>query len=137
VICALQEDIMEELISRLVSNVGIDAGLAQKSVGIILGFLQKEGPAAEVGQMLEAMPGASDLIAQHAGEVGGGLMGSVMGMMGGGGVMGLGQQLMGAGLSMGQLGDVGKELFAYGREKAGEDAMGAIVGAIPGLGQFV
>jgi hypothetical protein len=38
---------------------------------------------------------------------------------------------------MGQLGDVGKELFAYGREKAGEDTMGAIVGAIPGLGQFV
>jgi hypothetical protein len=128
---------MEELISRLVSNVGIDAGLAQKSVGIILGFLQKEGPAAEVGQMLEAMPGATDLIAEHAGSGGGGLMGSVMGMMGGGGVMGLGQQLMGAGLSMGQLGDVGKELFAYGREKAGEDAMGAIVGAIPGLGQFV
>jgi hypothetical protein len=128
---------MEELISRLVSNVGIDAGLAQKSVGIILGFLQKEGPAAEVGQMLEAMPGATDLIAEHADSGGGGLMGSVMGMMGGGGVMGLGQQLMGAGLSMGQLGDVGKELFAYGREKAGEDAMGAIVGAIPGLGQFV
>jgi hypothetical protein len=64
-------------------------------------------------------------------------MGGLMGMMGGGGIMGLGQQLMGAGLSMGQMGDLGKELFAYGREKAGEDAMGAIVGAIPGLGQFV
>jgi hypothetical protein len=51
--------------------------------------------------------------------------------------MGLGQQLMSAGLSMGQMGDLGKELFAFGREKAGEDAMGAIVGAIPGLGQFV
>ena len=130
---------MEELINRLVANVGIDAGLAQKAVDIILGFLQKEGPAAEVSELLARMPGAESLIAEHVGEAGGGgLLGGLMGMMGGGGgVMALGQQLMGAGLSMGQMGDVGKELFAYGREKAGEDTMGAIVGAIPGLGQFV
>jgi hypothetical protein len=128
---------MEELINRLVTNLGIDAALAEKSVGIILAFLQKEGPPAEVGQMLEAMPGASDLITQYAGAGSGGVLGGLMGMMGGGGVMGLGQQLMSAGLSMGQLSEVGKELFAFGREKAGEDAMGAIVGAIPGLGQFV
>ncbi|MGL4239541.1 MAG: DUF2267 domain-containing protein [Beijerinckiaceae bacterium] len=129
---------MEELISRVVASLGIDQALAEKSVGIILGFLQKEGPAAEVGQMFDAMPGAAELVAQHAGgEGGGGMLGGLMGMMGGGGIMGLGQQLMGAGLSMGQMGDLGKELFAYGREKAGEDAMGAIVGAIPGLSQFV
>ncbi len=127
---------MQELIDRVVANLGIDQSLAEKAIGIILGFLQKEGPAAEVGQMFDAMPGAADLVAQHAGG-GGGMMGGLMGMMGGGGIMGLGQQLMGAGLSMGQMGDLGKELFAYGREKAGEDAMGAIVGAIPGLGQFV
>ncbi len=127
---------MQELIQRIVANLGIDQDLAEKCVGIILGFLQKEGPAAEVGQMFEAMPGASELVAQHAAG-GGGVMGGLMGMMGGGGIMGLGQQLMGAGLSMGQMGDLGKELFAFGREKAGEDAMGAIVGAIPGLSQFV
>ncbi len=128
---------MDELIQRIVANVGIDQALAEKSIGIILGFLQKEGPQAEVSQMIDAMPGAADLIAAHAGGAGGGVMGGLMNMMGGGGIMGLGQQLMGAGLSMGQMGDLGKELFAYGREKAGEDAMGAIVGAIPGLGQFV
>jgi hypothetical protein len=132
-----EETIMQELINRIVANLGIDQALAEKAVGIILGFLQKEGPPAEVNQMIEAMPGASDLIAQHAGAGGGGMLGGLMGMMGGGGVMGLGQQLMGAGLSMGQMGDLGKELFAFGREKAGEDAMGAIVGSIPGLGQFV
>jgi hypothetical protein len=134
----LKELTVQELIDRIVANVGIDSGLAQKCVGLILGFLQKEGPAAEVGQMFEAMPGAADLAAEHAGGGGGGgMLGSLMGMMGGGGVMGLGQQLMGAGLSMGQMGDLGKELFAFGREKAGEDAMGAIVGSIPGLSQFV
>jgi hypothetical protein len=126
---------MEELIGRIVQNVGIDAGLAQKAVGMILGFLQKEGPAAEVGQMMAALPGADALVANAAG--GGGMLGGLAGMMGGGGVMGLGAQLMGAGLSMDQMSGVGKELFAFGREKAGEDAMGSIVGAIPGLGQFI
>jgi hypothetical protein len=127
---------MEELIARITSVAGIDEGLAQKAIGIILGFLKKEGPAAEVEQMMAAMPGAEALI--PAAPASGGLMGMVGGMMGGsGGVMALGGQLMGAGLSMGQIQTVSKEMFAFGREKAGEDAMGAIVGAIPGLGQFV
>jgi hypothetical protein len=128
---------MEELIGRVTAAAGIDAGLAQKAIGIILGFLQKEGPAAEVGQLVASLPGAEALI-PAAGGGGGGLMGGLMGMMGGGGgVMALGGQLMGAGLSMGQIQTVSKEMFAFGREKAGEDTMGAIVGAIPGLGQFV
>jgi hypothetical protein len=126
---------MQELIERIVQNVGVDAGLAQKAVGMILGFLQKEGPAEEVGQMMAAVPGAEALVAQSA--AGGGMLGGLAGMMGGGGVMGLGAQLMGAGLSMDQMSGIGKELFAYGRETAGEDTMGAIVGAIPGLSQFV
>jgi hypothetical protein len=133
---------MNELIGRVAAAAGIDTSMAEKAIGIILGFLQKEGPATEVGQLLGSMPGAEALIATHAGGAGGGgLMGGLMGvassMMGGGGVMALGQQLMGAGLDMGQMSAVGKELFAAGREFAGEDTMGAIVGAIPGLGQFV
>jgi hypothetical protein len=127
---------MEELIARITAAAGIDPALANKAVGMILNFLQKEGPAAEVSQLIEALPGAQDAMA--AGTGGGGLMGGLAGMMpGGGGVMGLGAQMMGAGLSMGQIQTVGKEMFAFGREKAGEDAMGSIVGAIPGLGQFV
>jgi hypothetical protein len=55
----------------------------------------------------------------------------------GGGIMGLAGQLQGFGLGMGQIQTLGKELFAYGREVAGEDTMGAIAGAIPGLSQFV
>jgi hypothetical protein len=55
----------------------------------------------------------------------------------GGGVMALGTQLMAAGVSVGQMQPLGRELFAYGREKAGEDVMGSIVGSISGLGQFV
>ena len=125
---------MEELIARVTQKTGLDAATATKAIGMILAFLKKEGPAAEVNQLIAALPGAEDAIAQ-AGSGGGGLMG-MMGAMGGG-VMALGGQLMGAGVSMGQMQPLGRELFAYGREKAGEDVMGPIVGSIPGLSQFV
>ena len=128
---------MQELIDRVASAAGIDAALAQKSVGLILGFLKKEAPAAEMGQLMAAMPGSDAMIA-HADEGGSkSLLGSAMGMLGGGGIMGLAGKLTDAGLGMGQMQSVGKELFAYGREKAGEDVVGAIAGSVPGLSQFI
>ncbi len=126
---------MDELVARVVAAIGVDEATALKAIGIILGFLRKEGPQEEVDQLVAALPGAEAAI---AGAAGAGGAGGLMGMMGGaGGIMGLGSQLMGAGLSMGQMQGLGKTLFAYGREKAGEDTMGPIVGAIPGLSQFV
>jgi hypothetical protein len=44
---------------------------------------------------------------------------------------------MAAGLDMGQVQAVTRDIIAYAREKAGEDAVGEIVGSIPGLSQFV
>jgi hypothetical protein len=128
---------MQELIERIVQSTGLEASTVQNAVSMILGFLNKEGPQAEVGQLLGSMPGAEELIAQ-ASEQGGGLLSSVMGMFGGaGGVMALGTQLMQEGLSMDQAMNLGKELFAYGREHAGEDVVGQIVAQIPGLSKFV
>lgn len=128
---------MDELISRIIAASGLDEGLARKAIGIILAFLQKEGPASEVNALLAALPGAQEAAAAEGGAKGG-MLGAIGGLMGGGGgVMALGGQLMSAGLSMPQIQTVSKEMFAFGREKAGEDTMGAIVGAIPGLGQFV
>ncbi|MCB5176350.1 MULTISPECIES: DUF2267 domain-containing protein [Microvirga] len=127
---------MEELIARVTQKTGLEAAVARKAIGIILAYLQKEGPQTEVNQLIAALPGAEEAISNAKGDsTGGGIMG-MMGAMGGG-VMALGGQLMGAGVSMGQMQPLGKELFAYGREKAGEDVMGPIVGSIPGLSQFV
>ena len=127
---------MDELIARVTSVTGLEAATAQTAIGHILAFLQKEGPATEVGQLLAALPGSETAIAQATEGESGGLMGMLGGMMGGG-VMALGQKLMAAGVPMGQMQPLGRELFAYGREKAGEDTMGPIIGAIPGLNQFV
>lgn len=128
---------MQTIIDSIAASTGIDSALAEKAIGMILAFLKKDGPEGAVTQMFEALPGADALAAAGSESSGGGIMGGLMGMMGGGGVMGLGAQLMGAGLSMGQIQTLSKELFAQGREAAGEDVMGEIVGSIPGLGQFV
>ena len=127
---------MEELIARVTNRTGLDPATAQTAIGHILAFLQKEGPAEDVAHLLAALPGAEAAIAEsNASGDGGGLMGMLGGM--GGGVMALGQKLMSAGVPMSQMQPLGQELFAYGREKAGEDTMGRIMGSIPGLSQFV
>lgn len=129
---------MEDLIARTTQSTGLDATVVEKAVGLILAFLAKEGPPEEVGKLFEAMPGAKEAVATSGdggpGESGGGLMAM---MSGGGGVMALGTKLMAAGVPMAQMQPLGRELFAYGREKAGEDVMGPIVGSVPGLSQFV
>jgi hypothetical protein len=122
---------MDELIGRLVADVGIDRTTAEKAVGIILDFLAKEGPVDKVQPLLAKLPGAEALMQKAASE-GGDLMGGMMG-----GVMGAGMRMMSAGLSMGQVQSVTRAVIAYTREKAGEDAVGEIVAAIPGLAQFV
>jgi hypothetical protein len=124
---------MDELIARLVAEIGIDRATAEKAVGIILDFLVKEGPADKVQPLLAKLPGAEAVMQRTATENDtGGLMAGAMG-----GVMGAGMRMMSAGLSMGQVQSVTRAVIAYTREKAGEDAVGEIVAAIPGLAQFV
>jgi hypothetical protein len=121
---------MDELVERLTTKCGVERSAAEKSVGIILDFLRKEGPPDKVQALLDKMPGA-EALAASAGDQGGG------GMFGMGGIMGAANRLMAAGLSMGQVQSVTREVVAYAREKAGEDTVGEVVGAIPGLSQFV
>ena len=120
---------MDELVARLVANVGVERGAAEKAVGIILDFLRKEGPPDKVQTLIDQLPGAEAAIAQQSGAGGG-----IISM---GGIMGAGTKMMAAGLSMGQVQGVTRETITYAREKLGDDAVGEIVGAIPGLSQFV
>jgi len=123
---------MDKLIARIVANVGVDRAAGEKAVGIILDFLRKEGPADKVQALIDRLPGAETLMqAQQSVDASGG------GMFAMGGIMGAGTKMMAAGLSMAQVQGVTREVIAYTREKAGEDAIGEIVGAIPGLSQFI
>ncbi|HWM80518.1 MAG TPA: DUF2267 domain-containing protein [Pseudolabrys sp.] len=120
---------MDELIGRLVDAAGIDKATAEKVLAIILDFLNKEGPADTIKPLIDAMPGAAALIEAEQANAGGGF---AMG-----GLMGAGSRMMAAGLGMGQIESVTRAFIAYAREKAGDDAVGAVVGAIPGLGQYI
>ena len=119
---------MDEVIGRLVADLGIDRAAAEKAVGIILDFLAQEGPPDKVQAFLAKLPGAEALRQKAASEDAGGGMG---------GVMGAGMRMMGAGLSMDQVQSVTRQFIAYAREKVGENEVGEFVAAIPGLSQFV
>jgi hypothetical protein len=122
---------MDELVDRIVARVGVDRAVAEKSVGIIFDFLAKEGPTEKVQALLDRLPGANAaMAAAREGEAGG--------MFGGmGGIMGVGSRLMSAGLGIGEIQGVTRELIAYAREQAGDEAVGEIVAAVPGLSQFI
>jgi hypothetical protein len=120
---------MENLIAGIAAEAGIAPETAERAVGMILGFLHNQGPQAEVAALLAAIPGAAEAA---AGGAGGEAPGAI-----GGGLMGLAGQLTSLGLGMGQMQTIGRQVFAYAREKAGDDAVGQVVAAIPGLGQFL
>ena len=122
---------MDDLIDRLVDKTGVERPVAHKAVGIILDFLVKEGPSDKVEELIAQMPGADALLQAAQAEGSSGFFGGMSG------IMGAGNRLMAAGLSMGQVQSVTQEVVAYAREKAGEETLGEIVGAIPGLSQFV
>ena len=130
---------MNELVTRVADAVGIDPALAEKAIGMMLGFLQREAADGPVAKMIESIPGAAELVAKYNGEGtdGGGMLGGLMSAIGGGGVMGLGQQLMGEGLGMSEITGLAKETIAVAREHAGDDTVDEVVSSVPGLGQFI
>ncbi len=121
---------MDELIEQLAAKVGIDKDVAEKTVGAILDFLQREGPADKVQSLINSIQGSQAAIEAASG--GGGGLGGMLG----GGLMALGSKLMGYGLGMGEIQSVSRELFKYGREKVGADTMSEIIAETPGLSQF-
>jgi hypothetical protein len=120
---------MDELIGQLASKAGIDDAVAEKTIGIILGFLRSEGPSDKVQALIDNIPGAEAAIT--ASNNGGGLV-----RLMGGGLMAVGTKLMALGLGMSEIQSVARELFRFGRDKNGADQMGEIISGTPGLSQF-
>jgi len=120
---------MDELIGQLADKAGIDTTVAEKTVGIILGFLRSTGPSDKVQALIDTIQGAEAVIA--ASNDGGGLTNLM-----GGGLMAVGTRLMALGLDIGEIQNIARELFRVGRDKIGADQMGKIISGTPGLSQF-
>lgn len=123
---------MDELVNRIVSNVGVDADTAREAVRIILSFLFQQGDRDKVAALAAHIPGAEQYIGAAADDSGG-LLGGLLG----GGVMAAVGKLQAVGLGMGQIQAVTKETVVFAREKAGEDTVNDIISSVPGLSQFV
>ena len=119
---------MDELIGRLATNASIDSVVAEKTVGIILGFLRSEGPSDSVQALIDHIPGAEAAI--DASKSGG------LSRLMGGGLMAVGTRLMSLGLGMSDIQTIARELFRFGRDKIGADQMGEIIAGTPALSQF-
>jgi hypothetical protein len=141
---AAMEREMDNLIARVATAADLSPDVARKAVALIGDFIQREAPEEAVKELFAKAPAFPSIIAsstQTGGEgMGGGLkglMGVASGAMGGGGLMALGSELLSLGLGMEQIQAVGKEVFGYARETAGDQVVGEISAAIPGLSQFI
>jgi hypothetical protein len=135
---------MENLIARVATAADLSPDVARKAVALIGDFIQREAPEEAVKDLFKKAPAFPAIIAsssQTGGEGMGaglkGLMGVSSGAMGGGGLMALGSELLSLGLDMEQIQTIGKEVFGYARETAGDEVVGEISAAIPGLSQFI
>jgi len=101
---------MDELSGRLVTD-------RSAAVGAILNA--REGPADKIKLVPARLPNAEAPM-QKAASDGRGMGGAI-----------------GAGLSIGQVQGDARQFITYARGRVGEDVLGEIAGAIPGLSQFV
>src|SRR3954453_16278443 len=120
---------MNELVEQLAAKAGIDKAVAEKAIGIILGFLRKEGPADKVQALIDKIPGAESAVEASSKSSG------LSGLMGGG-LMALGSRLMGLGSGMSEIQNFSREFFKFGRDRIGADRMGEIISGTPGVSQF-
>jgi hypothetical protein len=135
---------MPNLIARVATAADTTPDVARQAVALVVDFIKRDAPEDAVSRLLEKVPGLKAIVAsvnstggEGMGDTVKGLMGVSAGSMGGGGIMALGSQLMGLGLNMTQIQTIGKETFAYAREVAGDEVVGEIAAAIPGLSQFI
>jgi hypothetical protein len=117
---------MDDLIGRLVACAGADRTAADKAVGSILQFRVKEGPSDDaraylLRTLVHRVPGADAAMPASSSSA---RSPRIYGAIG----------LMTAGSSMGRTQAVTRTTLKFARVKAGDDAVGASVGAIPGLG---
>ncbi len=120
---------MDELTAWLASKAGIENVVAEKTIGILLGYLRDEGPSDKVQALIDKIPGAEAAISASENSSG-------LARLMGGGLMAVGTRLMALGLGVSDIQNIARELFRFGRDKVGEDQMGAIIAGTPGLSQF-
>ena len=122
---------MEDLVRDISAAAGLEPDTARKAIGIVLDFIQKSVSPEQSAAVIDKVPGGREAAAAAAEDEaeGGGTAAP--------GLMGLANRLMSEGVGMGDMQALGHVMFGYLRRHAGDDTVGELAGAIPGLGQFM
>jgi hypothetical protein len=114
---------MDDLVDEITSKTGLGRPAAEKALGIIVSFLEREGPTKEVAPMIDKLPGARALAEAHGGR--------------GAGLFAVFNDLSAAGLGMGQIQTVVGAFIGFAKSKLGERDVDSVIRAIPSIGQFI
>ena len=133
---------IDQLIAKIVAEIGLDQSTAQKALGTLFSLLQKEGDGAAVGALLDKLPGAAELADQFGAEGGGllgGLAGAAGGLLGGkaGGALEAMAALKEAGVSMDDAKSMMPVVTDFMKQNAGEDVVKAALSSVPALSDFL
>jgi hypothetical protein len=110
---------MDDLIGRLVAHAGVDRTAAVRAVGVIAQLPLNEEPLATARARIRPMRSPRATMSASSSSV---RSPRILGVIGG---------------AVDQIHAIAGETPKLAREKAREGASGTIVGALPGLGQFV
>ena len=135
---------MQDLIESLTAKLGIDKSIAEKATGTVMSLLKDKLDDTVFGQLLEKLPGASNLLvkAEEKPSGGGGMMGSLLGAassaIGGkaGGALELAGKLKDTGLDASKFGDFGATVTDYIKGKVGDDLFAKVLGGVPELAKL-
>ena len=137
---------IDQLISQIVTKVGLPEAAARQGVGVVLGLLKKEGDPGPVGELFAKIPGAEALAGQYAEgaeKAAGGPAAGLMGRLGGllGGKAGSTASAMAAFQKTGLSVDQGKAMLPVAKdflaEHAGEDTARKALASVPALKGFL
>jgi hypothetical protein len=129
---------MQNLIKNISSAAGIDAGKAEKAVGILLNLVATQGDRTKVDALFAKIPGAKDLVVAHGGDGAGG--GGFMSLLAGGlmgGPLAMITKLQAIGLTTDQIKQVGTLTLEHAKKKAGVKAVREAAANIPGLNTYI
>lgn len=123
---------MQELITRVIQNVGIDEAMAKPAIGVVLNMLKSVLPDSVVSSLMGALPGADSLM-EAGGEAGsggiGGMLGGALSSVTGGSAGAITQamgQLQSLGLNTEQAQGVAQQVVGFAKENAPADVSTAL-----------
>ena len=131
-------------VDQAAGKLGVSSVDAGTAVSGVLGLIQDKASADDAASLMQAIPGASDLLGARKAEAAqggglGGMLGSVGGLLGGkaGSALSVMSIFQNANMDTGQAGSLVQMLVGYLQENAGQELIGRILEQVPDLKKFV